>query len=102
FIDGALDRADALRDDAPALAVRWARARIVLLDDDGRALADAQWRLLAPTGDELGGGPGTAIFLGLRDSVAWFAQRAGTANAQVRSEERRVGKGRRARWRPRQ
>lgn len=83
FIDGALDRADALRDDAQALAAHWPAARIVLLDDDGRALADAQRRLLAPSGDELGGGPGTAIFLGLRDGVAWFAQRAETANAQV-------------------
>lgn len=83
FIDGALDRADALRDDAPALVAHWPSARIVLLDDDGRALADADRRLLAPTGDELGGGPGTAIFLGLRDGVAWFAQRAATANAGV-------------------
>jgi len=83
FIDGALDRADALRDDAQALVAHWSRARVVLLDDDGRALADAGRRLLAPTGAELGGGPGTAIFLGLRDGVAWFAQRAATANAQV-------------------
>jgi len=83
FIDGALDRADALRDDAPALAAHWPRARIVLLDDDGRALADGQRRLLAPGGGELGGGPGTAIFLGLRDGEAWFAQRAETANAEV-------------------
>ena len=80
FIDGALDRADALRDDPRALATLWPAARIVLLDDDGRALADAQRQLFAPTGSELGGGPGIAIFLGLRDGVAWFAQRVATAN----------------------
>ena len=28
----------------------------------------------APLGSELGGGPGTAIFLGLRGDEAWFAQ----------------------------
>ncbi|MDQ2701229.1 MAG: NAD(+) diphosphatase [Pseudomonadota bacterium] len=83
FIDGALDRADALRDDPQALVAHWPRARIVLLEDDGRALADAGRSLLAPTGDDLGGGPGTAIFLGLRDGIAWFAQRAATANPDV-------------------
>lgn len=83
FIDGALDRADALRDDAQALVAHWPGARIVLLDEDGRALADAERRLFAPTGSELGGGPGTAIFLGLRDGIAWFGQRAATANADV-------------------
>lgn len=78
FIDGALDRADHLRDDSDALAALWPQARVVLLDDDGRALADAEQHLLAVTGAELGGGPGTAIFLGLRDGTAWFAQRAAT------------------------
>jgi len=76
FVEGALDRADPLRDDADALAALWPDARIVLLDDDGRALADERSRLAAVTGANLGGGPGTAIFLGLRDGVAWFAQRA--------------------------
>ena len=78
FIDGALDRADALRDDADALARLWPDARIVLLDDDGRALADAAGGLCAPDGATLGGGPGTAIFLGLRNGQAWFAQPAST------------------------
>lgn len=76
FVEGALDRADHLRDDADALAALWPGARIVLLDDDGRALADKGSRLAAVSGTELGGGPGTAIFLGLRDGIAWFAQRA--------------------------
>jgi NAD+ diphosphatase len=74
FIDGALDRADALRDRPEALAALWPHARIVLVDDDGHALAGDTGALHAPTGAALGGGPGTAIFLGLRDGdEAWFA-----------------------------
>jgi NAD+ diphosphatase len=76
FVEGALDRADALRDDPAALAALWPQARVVLLDDDGRALADAAQGLFAPDGDAIGGGPGAAIFLGLRDGRGWFAQRA--------------------------
>jgi NAD+ diphosphatase len=83
FVEGALDRADALRDDPAALAALWPRARVVLLDDDGRALADAAQGLFAPVGDAIGGGPGTAIFLGLRDGVGWFAQRAATIAPDV-------------------
>jgi len=79
FVDGALDRADALRDDAAALAASWPGARVLLLDDDGNALARADGMLFAPTGAELGGGPGTAVFLGRRGDEAWFAQRAATA-----------------------
>ena len=79
FVREALDRADALRDDDAALARLWPSARVVLLEDDGRALADADGRLHAPEGATIGGGPGTAIFLGLRDVQAWFAQRAATA-----------------------
>lgn len=81
FVDGALDRSDHLRDDADALAALWPQARVVLLDDEGRALADATQQLFAATGAGLGGGPGAAIFLGLRDGVAWFAQRAATVDA---------------------
>jgi NAD+ diphosphatase len=76
FIDGALDRADHLRDDADALAALWSSARVMLLDDDGRALADASQQLFAPTGAELGGVPANAVFLGLRDGAAWFAAKA--------------------------
>ena len=78
FVDGALDRADALRDDPDALATAWPGARVVLLDDDGRALADEGGQLLAPDGRSLGGIPGGAVFLGKRDDVAWFAARAAT------------------------
>lgn len=83
FLDGALDRADHLRDDANALAALWPQARVVLLEDDGRALADAHRQLQAARGGELGGGPGTAIFLGLRDGIAWFAQRAATVAVEA-------------------
>ena len=91
FVDGALDRADALRDDTDALLALWPHARILLLDDDGRALADGAGAMFAPTGGELGGGPGTGVFLGLRDGVAWFAQRAATASpALLAAAPRRI------------
>ena len=80
FIDGALDRADHLRDDADALASLWPTARVLLLDDDGRALANAVQQLFAATGVELGGVPATAVFLGLRDGVAWFAANASSVD----------------------
>lgn len=85
FVDGALDRADALRDDPQALVALWPQARIVLLEDDGNVLADSDGRLFAPTGTAVGGGPGTAIFLGLHDGTAWFAQRAATVTPAVTS-----------------
>ncbi|NUS61453.1 MAG: NAD(+) diphosphatase [Lysobacter sp.] len=78
FVDGALDRADHLRDDPDTLSTLWPQARVVLLEDDGRALADGDDALLAPDGATLGGGPGTAIFLGMREGQAWFAQSAKT------------------------
>ena len=83
FVDGALDRADALRDDADALHALWPDARVVLLDDDGRALADDDSQLMAPTGRDLGGVPAAAVFLGKRDDVAWFAARAATTAFQA-------------------
>jgi NAD+ diphosphatase len=84
FVEGALDRADHLRDDPDALAALWPRARVVLLDEDGRALADAAQRLYAPRGDQLEGDVArrlaSAIFLGLRDGIGWFAAQAGMAH----------------------
>jgi NAD+ diphosphatase len=80
FIDGALDRADHLRDDADALAALWPQARVLLLDDDGRAFADAAQQLFAATGAELGGVPASAVFLGLRDGAAWFAANASSVD----------------------
>jgi NAD+ diphosphatase len=78
FVDGALDRADALRDQPDALATLWPRARIVLLDDDSRALADDTLQLFAPEGELVGGVPASAVFLGLREGTAWFAANAAT------------------------
>ena len=73
----ALDRADQLRNDADALNRLWPRARVLLLDADGRALADEAGGLCAPTGHELSdgsGGVGAAVFLGLDEhGGGWFA-----------------------------
>ncbi len=73
FVAEPLDRADALRDDGKALAALWPQARVLVIDADGQCFADGHGNLLAPTGEEIGGGPGQAIFLGLRDKVGWFA-----------------------------
>jgi NAD+ diphosphatase len=73
FIADPLDRSDALRDDADALSALWPDARVILVDADGRGLADAHGALFAPRGDTVGGGPGIATFLGLRGDQAWFA-----------------------------
>ena len=73
FADATLDRADALRDDADELAKRWPSARVLVIDSEGNALADESGQPAAPAGEALGGGPGTAIFLGLKDGQAWFA-----------------------------
>ncbi|MFT3763241.1 MAG: NAD(+) diphosphatase [Pseudoxanthomonas sp.] len=78
FADTDIDRADALREDADALARLWPQARVLVIDGEGNALADADGQALAPGGAQLGGGPGTAIFLGLRGATAWFAVRAET------------------------
>ncbi len=73
FIADPLDRSDALRDDADGLSALWPDAHVILVDADGRGLADAHGALFAPRGDTVGGGPGIATFLGLRGDQAWFA-----------------------------
>jgi NAD+ diphosphatase len=65
FAGDTLDRADALRDDAEALARLWPSARVLLLDEEGRALADAAGMLFPVSG--------ASLFLGLKDGMAWFA-----------------------------
>lgn len=85
FIEGALDRADHLRDAPDALAGLWPQARVVLLDDDGRALADAAQQLYVASGSDLGGIDlddvrASAIFLGLHQDHGWFAARAATVD----------------------
>lgn len=83
FTGAPLDRADALRDDAEALARLWPQARILVLDADGRAFADDHgmpWQL---SGEDVGGGPGTATFLGLLEGRACFALEAATVTVQA-------------------
>ena len=67
FVDGALDRADHLRDDPDALNALWPQAGVIVLDADGRAFADETKSMRSVRGAELGGGPGAITFLGLRD-----------------------------------
>jgi NAD+ diphosphatase len=78
FVDGALDRADHLRDDPAALAVLWTRANVIVLDADGRAFANDDRSLRVEVADALGGGTGAMTFLGLRDAQAWFFADAAT------------------------
>jgi len=83
FLEGALDRADHLRDAPEALSALWPQARVLLLDDDGRALADDAQRLSAIAGAALGGMPANAVFLGMHDGQGWFAARAATVDVQA-------------------
>jgi len=74
FVDAPLDRAEHLRSDPPALAALWPRARLLLLDADGNALADAGDALLAVEGDAVALAlPDEAVFLGLHGERGWFA-----------------------------
>src|SRR5690242_2117959 len=82
FTTDPLERADTLRDDADALLRLWPAARVLVIDADGRALAD-DGQPLALTGEQLGGGPGTAIFLGLRGEQAWFSVESAAVDASA-------------------
>ncbi|MEO6138920.1 MAG: NAD(+) diphosphatase [Luteimonas sp.] len=90
FVEGALDRADHLRDDPDALAALWPQARVVLIDEDGHALADASQQLFAPRGSTFAAMPSAAIFLGQQDERGWFAAGAEdvVANAPQRIDLR--------------
>ena len=72
FVDGALDRADHLRDDPAALQALWPQAGVVALDPAGRAPIDAAGHLAVQEGVAVSPDPGDATFLGLRDGRAWF------------------------------
>ena len=84
FVDGALDRAEHLRDDPPALERLWAGARVLLLDgddrahvDDAGALATVDARAVAPRF----AGLADAVFLGLGGGgQGWFAVRQANAD----------------------
>ena len=73
FVEGALDRADALRDKPDALRAYWPDARVVIVDADGRTRAGADGALDAPEGRTLAETPDDAIFLGMQGDAAWFA-----------------------------
>ncbi len=73
FAQPSLDRADPLRGDAGALRALWPAARLLVLDAEGRAPADEAGDPLPLLGADVGGGPGTAIFLGRAGEEAWFA-----------------------------
>lgn len=83
FASTPLDRADALRDDADALARLWPHAQVLVLDGDGTAFATADGRPFTVSGRELGGGPGAAIFLGVRGEQAWFVAEAARVTVQA-------------------
>lgn len=77
FAGAPLDRADPLRDDPDALSRLWPQARVLILEADGTAFADAQGQPLLIRGSDLGGGPGSAIFLGRgADGDGWFVAEA--------------------------
>lgn len=81
FVQAPLDRAEHLRDDAGVLAAYWPRARVLVVDAEGRAAVDNDGQLLARSGAAIGpeggvaasGIPAPALFLGLRGEEPWFA-----------------------------
>lgn len=74
FVEAPLDRAEHLRNDPAALAALWPRARLLLLDGDGRALAGADDGLLAIAAPGVAAAlPDAAVFLGMEGGVGWFA-----------------------------
>ena len=72
FVDGALDRADHLRDDPAALAALRPVAMLIALDTDGRALATDDRQLHIIAANTMDAALGELAFLGLRDGTAWF------------------------------
>lgn len=83
FVAGALDRADALRDQPTALRAYWPYSRVLVVDADGRTRANGgvDGGLLALNGLSLAedtehttGSPvEQAVFLGMAGDTAWFA-----------------------------
>jgi len=70
FVEDALERAEYLRMDPPALRALWPRGWMLWLDADGQALGD----LAAPLLERLPlPVPDAAVFLGLHQGEPWFA-----------------------------
>lgn len=84
FAGAPLDRSDALRGDAQALARLWPQAKVLVLDGDGTAFADGEGQPFIATGAMLDGGPGAATFLGLDgNGHAWFVAEAAGLTVQA-------------------
>jgi len=73
FIDGALDRAGHLRNAPDRLAALWPRARLLLLDEQGRALGDTVTGPAPVTGGQRPRLREAAVLLGLDGDRVWFA-----------------------------
>jgi len=91
FIDGALDRAEHLRNDTTRLAALWPGACVLLLDAEGHALADAEGAPRPLAGADIGERPPGAVLLGLDgDGRAWFALAADTVEVAASGAPTRV------------
>ena len=91
FIDGALDRAEHLRNDTTRLAALWPGACVLLLDAEGHALADAEGAPRPLAGADIGERPPGAVLLGLDgDGRAWFALAADAAEVAASGAPTRV------------
>ena len=73
FVAAALDRAEHVRNDPDRLATLWPDARVLVLDAEGRALADGDGNPAPSLGRELPGMVADAAFLGLDGDAGWFA-----------------------------
>lgn len=82
-MDGALDRADHLRDDAAALMALWPQAGVIVLNAEGKAAATADGQMLPLAATQFGADPGDAVFLGLRDGRGWFLLEADAASTHA-------------------
>ncbi|TXH64816.1 MAG: NAD(+) diphosphatase [Lysobacteraceae bacterium] len=76
FVEAALDRADALRENADALRAYWPNANVVSIDAAGFAPSDADGRLVTARGADIADSHESAVFLGMREDEAWFARSA--------------------------
>lgn len=83
FVDDALDRADALRENDAALSAYWPNARVIAIDAEGKTRTDAEGRLLSLRGGDVAEDHRQAIFLGLRQDEAWFAHADDRAEADA-------------------
>jgi NAD+ diphosphatase len=73
FVDGGLDRAGHLRNTPERLASLWPQARLLLLDEQGRALGDAEAGPAPVAGAQRPQLRADAVLLGLDGDRAWFA-----------------------------